>query len=298
MKKFVFIIAVSLALLCNINVRSQSQRLIELSQKSMADAAEWLYDHFENFDRECFLAGTLDDSKGHYRTFTANKSIDEVDDSVKRMFEKDCRFTPDTMVCQRITAYSDAENVPLVLFIITLFKNDYPDLRALRVCSPNPPVRHYGREIKSVSLVPKDSLCRDDVIFELFSSSLAKTIASYYTFDYDNVSTVSSGGDIGYRGIINREKITTDAQKLSFLAGVLFRYKGFFENTDGRYTVRIPDSLSTAKACADFLKGFGCKVKEIPKEHKIVFRASDKMENLMYLLHGLFVKTLAGVVAF
>jgi DNA-binding transcriptional regulator WhiA len=103
---------------------------------------------------------------------------------------------------------------------------------------------------------------------------------------------------MGYRGIINREKIAADAQKLSFLAGVFFRYGGFFNYTDGNFSVIIPNSLSTAKEYMDILNEFGCKVKKIPEEHKIVFRASDKMENLMYLLHGLFVKTLAGTVVF
>ena len=286
-------------LLCNINVLSQSQKLIEISQKSMADAEDWLYDSFEDFDRECFLIGTLDDNMGHYQTFTANKSMDEVNDKVKWMFEKDYKFTPDTMICQRITAYRDDTGmVPLALFVLTLFKNDYPDLRVFRVCSPCPPIRHYGSEIKSVSIIPKDSVCREDYTFELFSSSLTKVVAGYYKFDYDYVSTVSSGGDIGYKGIINRERIVTDAQKMSFLAGVLFRYKGFFKGPNDNYSVIIPNSLSTAKECANILKEFGCNKVKIQKEHKIIFRASDKITNLTYLLRKLFAKTQAGIIAF
>jgi hypothetical protein len=158
--------------------------------------------------------------------------------------------------------------------------------------------RHYGAEITNVSIIPKDSVCRDDYTVGLFSSSLTKTVANYYTFDYDNVSIVSSGGDIVYRGTVNREKIATDVQKMSFLAGVLFRYKGFFRNTEGKYSVIIPCSLSTAKECIDILKEFGCKVQEIPEEHKIVFLASDKIANLTALLYDLFVKTLEGIIIF
>jgi hypothetical protein len=299
MTKFIFILAAVLMLLCNINVQSQSDGLIELSQKAMADAADWLYDNFEDFDRECFLTGTMDDDMGHYQTFTANQSIDEVSDKVKGMFEKDYKFIPDTMICRRITAYRDgAYNIFLALFVATLFNNDYPDLRVLRVCSPCPPMRHYGSEIRSASIIPRDSVCREDYTFELFSSSLAKTIAGYYKFDYDQASIVSSGGDIGYRGIINRERISTDAQKMSFLAGVLFRY-GFSKDADGNYSVIIPNSLSTARACADILKEFGCtKVKKNPRKHKIVFKASDKIENRTYLLRNLFNKLHAGIVAF
>jgi DNA-binding transcriptional regulator WhiA len=103
---------------------------------------------------------------------------------------------------------------------------------------------------------------------------------------------------MGYRGIINREKIAADAQKLSFLAGVFFRYGGFFKNTDGNYSVIIPNSLSTAKEYMDILNEFGCKVKKIPEEHKIIFSVSDKIANLTHLLYGLFIKTSAGIIAF
>jgi hypothetical protein len=74
---------------------------------------------------------------------------------------------------------------------------------------------------------------------------LAKTVAGYYNFDYDNVSAVSSGGDIGYRGVINKEKIGTDAQK-----NVVFcrrfpalRY-GRAKNPDGSsYSIQISGIL-------------------------------------------------------
>jgi hypothetical protein len=54
--------------------------LTVLSQKSIADAKDALYESVKNFDRECFLIGTFDDDMEHYQTFTANKSIDDVND--------------------------------------------------------------------------------------------------------------------------------------------------------------------------------------------------------------------------
>jgi hypothetical protein len=83
------ILTVALVLLCSINVKSQSENLIERTQKEMVKTVDWFYDRFKDFDRECFLTGTLD---GHYQTFTANKSGDEIDDKVKWLFRKDVKF--------------------------------------------------------------------------------------------------------------------------------------------------------------------------------------------------------------
>jgi hypothetical protein len=269
----------------------------------MIKTADWFYDRFGDFgdfDKECFLTGTLDDNNGHYQTFTANKSSDEINDKVKWLFRKDLKFIPDTMRRHRITAYGQHDDL-LALFITALFKNDYPDLRALRVCSVCPFVRHYGNEIKTAD-GNKDPVCNSTTDFdiELFSLSLAKTVAGYYNFDYDNVSAVSSGGDIGYRGVINKEKIRTDAQKMSFLAGVFLRY-GRLKNPDGSYSIPIP-LHSTAKECVDILKEFGCdNVKEIRtkyKEEYIVFNASSKIKDLIMLVGNLFNKISGMLIAY
>jgi hypothetical protein len=266
----------------------------------MVNAVNWLYDNFEEFDRECFLIGTLDDSMGHYQTFTANKSIDEVTDKVKWLFGKDLTFVPDTMRRQRITTYGN--NGILALFVTALFKNDYSDLRALRVCAVSPFVRYYGSEVKTAA-DPKDPVCNSTTNFEieLFSPSLAKTVAGYYHFDYDNVSALSSGGDIGFRGVINKEKIVTEAQKISFLAGFFMRYGRLKNpNDNSRYSVHVPNSFSKSKECVDILKEFGCKnVKEIQtkqSEEYLGFNASNKIRDLITLIDNLDVKTLNGII--
>jgi hypothetical protein len=296
MTKFIFIITILSTLLCNTGVKSQTRDLDEQTQKIMVNAVNWLYDNFEDFDRECFLIGTLDDKYEHYQTFTANKSIKDINDKVKWLFGKDLKFLPDTMRRQRITTYGN--NGILALFVTALFKNDYSDLRVLRVCSVSPFVRYYGSEVKTAA-DPKDPVCNSSTGFdmELLSSSLAKTVAGYYNFDYDNVSAVSSGGDIGHRGVINKEKIVTDAQKMSFLAGVFMRYGRFRNPHDSsRYYVDVPNSFSKSKECVDILKEFGCKnVKEIQTRQSreyLDFNASNKIRDLITLIDNLDVKTL------
>jgi hypothetical protein len=302
MKKFIFIFVMTSTLLCNTGVKSQIRDLDEWTQKKMVKTADWLYDRFRDFgdfDRECFLIGTLDDKYGHYQTFTANKSIKDINDKVKWLFGKDLKFLPDTMRRQRITAYGNdgrtyGNDDILVLFVTTLFKTDYADLRALRVCAICPFVRHYGSEIKNTVDPDRDRVCNSSTGFdiELLSSSLAKTVAGYYHFDYDNVSAVSSGGDIGHRGVINKEKIVTDAQKMSFLAGVLWRYKwSTCSECDYMYSIHIPNSLSTVKECFDILKEFDCDIKETSTE-RIAFNASSKIRDLIFLVRELSEKAL------
>jgi hypothetical protein len=307
MNRFIFILTITLLLLCNTSVKAQSEHLVEWTQKEMVNAVDWLYDNFEDFDRECFLIGTLDDNNGHYQTFTANKSADDIDYKVKWLFEKDLKFIPDTMRRQRIITYGD-KDIPLALFVTTLFNNDYSDLRALRVCALYPFIRHYGSEVKTTA-DHEDPVCNHTTNYdiELFSSSLAKTVAGYYNFDYNNVSAVSSGGDIGYWGVINKEKIVTDAQKMSFLSGVCMRYGWIRDPDDGsRYFIEIPDNLlgTEKEYVVDILKEFGCNnVEEIttkyyPIKYTIGFNASDKIRDLIFLMQDLFNKTSGILIAY
>jgi hypothetical protein len=288
-----------LFLLSNISVISQKplvyDDLIARSQSSATDAANLLYKEIKDFDRECFLIGTLDDDMGHYQTFTANKFIDDVDNDMKWMFENGFQFMSDTMVCQRITTYGTyAWQIDLALIVVSLFKKDYPDFRALRVCTHCYPLKkHYGSEIKS-QYDPKDSICKRTNVamppfaIELYSSSLAKVTAGYYNFDYEKqlLPVISSGGDIGYRGFINKEKISTQAQKLSFLAGFFMRYGcsdfGYY------YDIPVPNSLSAATVCTAILKETGCEhvdyIDKTPDGHKIIFTPSPEVTMLMFLI--------------
>ncbi|MDR2382404.1 MAG: hypothetical protein LBD76_00750 [Prevotellaceae bacterium] len=255
-----------------------------LSQKTAAKAVTLLYEGIKDFDRECFLTGALDDNMGHYQTFTANKSIDDVDKDMKWMFENGIQFVPDTMAYQRITTYDEnnLRHINLTLIVASLFKKDYPDFRALRV-KHYPPKKHYGSEIKS-HYDPEDPF-----VIELYSSSLAKLTAGYFNFDYKKrfLPVISSGGDIGYRGIVNKDKITTQAQKLSFLAGVFMRY-GCSSRGISVYNIPVANSLSAATVCSAILKETGCEhvdyIDKTPDGHTIIFTPSSDVANLIRLV--------------
>jgi hypothetical protein len=221
---------------------------------------------FEGFDKECFLIGTLDDNMGHYQTFTANKSVHEIDEDIKGRFLGTTKFIADTMACKRITTYntiSEFSPNPLSLLVKELFKKEHPDLRLLFVHqSCCPVIRYYGSEIMS-EYDKNDSLYGKECTVDLFSLSLAKVVAGYYFFDCDNhlPAVISSGGDIGYKGFINKDRFVTEAQKLSFILGFFLRYEHDvnFYDRDNSCFVRIRNSVSSARFCMEILNYFNCR---------------------------------------
>lgn len=323
MRKHLFFIVSILCLSYNPIAKSQDtishDDLIERSQKSVEESIKIFYQELEDFDRECFLLGTMDDNMGHYQTFTSNKSLDDMDDKVKWMFKKDAEFIPDTMAHQRITTYETngdgSWHTELALVVVELFKKDYPDLRALRVCNSSTPARkHYGNDIKSVLYDREDSICKRSFpikpppyVIELYSSFLAKTMASYYSFDPERQSlpVISTGGDIGYRGIIDKEKIATRPQKISFLMGVFMRY-GYKRINDEYgsdcYSISIPNSLSTATKCAEILQEMGCEqvayIDKFPYGHQILCTFSLEVDKVKSITSKIQKELHSRLVAF
>jgi hypothetical protein len=286
-KKRLFLLSVALSFSCVISAKMTDtlyshEDYVALSQKWVSDAVNYLYANVKDFDREWFFIGAFDDDMEHYQTFTANKSINDVNDSIKRMFNNDLEFTPDTMAYQRITTYNS--HVDLALLIVALFKEDYPDMRALRVCNICCPARkHYGSEIKS-HYDPEDSVCnltnsaiksKRPYEITIYSASLAKRIADFFIFENTLPYVVSSGGDTGYRGVIKRNKLSTKEQKMSFLLGILMRY-GYIDNEGSdTYSIVIHNSNSMATLCCDILKEIRCKhvayVDVLPLGRQIIF---------------------------
>jgi hypothetical protein len=307
-----------LFLFSNISVISQKKlltdnNLIALSQSSVKNAVNLLYEGIKDFDRECFLIGTFDDDMEHYQTFTANKSVNDINDSVKCMFKNRLEFIPDTMAYQRITTYKrDMDNENLALLAVALFKKDYPDMRALRVCEASccPERKHYGSEIRSF-YDPEDSVCRwnpNDKLsgpaceIVLYSSALTKVTAGFFNFG-TLPHVISSGGDIGYRGFIKKEKLSTKERKISFLTGVLMRY-GHIDNDDypGTYSILIRNSNSTAALCCDILKEMGCEHVEYvdmpPFGRQIIFTPSIEVWKLKETVYNVNMELRSNMFIF
>jgi len=291
-------------LVCSQLLYSQTnESLVRLKQKAISDAVVWLDEKFKDFDPLCFLLGCMDDENGHFQTFTSNKSILEINENVRWMYDEGLKFVPDTMACKRVTSFGNAiSNLDVALFIVALLKNDYPDLRCNRVCYDCCPTEvHYGNEIRS-SYDDEDPVCKKDFNIELFSTPLSKTVERYYIFDKSEKSQriLSSGGDIGFRGTLNMSLITKEEQKQSFLLGVFLRYG--INNYDKVFSIPIPSSLNTAQVCMQLLKGLECKNVVYFEDHigksQLYFTSSVKVTQLILLANNLQNEINKGIIAF
>jgi hypothetical protein len=103
---------------------------------------------------------------------------------------------------QMVDVYLQEKDEKVALLIDFLFKDKFPDLQKKNVNSKNISPIFRGKTIS-------------------YSSPLSTIVNSYY--DYKLTGRRSCSGDIIYVGSINKEKIKTESQKLSFLAGVYFR---------------------------------------------------------------------------
>ena len=125
---------------------------------------------------------------------------------------------------------------------------------------------------------------------KLYSSTLSKKIDQYYIYKPSGLYTIYY--DTVYTGYLNKDMIKTSKQKLSFLAGVFFR-QGV--TTDAKeFIIRIPNSVSKAKLCAEFLKEFDCKNVEykimsgyIPVGHNVTFEPSEKIRGIIKIVKSL-----------
>jgi len=255
----------------------------ERDRKGFEKATKLLFDNIADFNKECFLIGTLDDNNGHYQTFTSNKSIDDVDASLRWLFDKE-NFTSDPLADKLVTMHQEAW---IALFTKYLFEKEAPDIKVLGVKNATLPYAfgYYGKELLSVN-GKRDTLCNK---VGIFSQPLANIVSGYYTFDKSDSSlpiVFSSGGDIGYRGKLLKNKFVTKEQKLSYLAGVLLCHFNSLEITvqwARSNMLSFQNSLSKAGFSIELLKELGCeRVVYIDGSHGqiVLFHPSEEVRKL------------------
>ncbi|MDR2643926.1 MAG: hypothetical protein LBC74_14185 [Planctomycetaceae bacterium] len=290
-----------------IEMMASEKKITRRKKEDVEIAKELLLNSIANFDRVCFLLGTIDDNNGHYQTFTSNKTLEEVVDEVKWMFNNDI-FISDTMSYQRVTNFDNQRDIALL--VKELFKSDYQDM-SLRWTNCDNGIRYhsYGSEIFDINDVPDSTICKKDktCCITLFSASLAKLTANYYAFDYEKNQSIiiSTGGDIGYKGFLKKEKIETTAQKASFLTGVFLRYGCIQTDDYGEDTFVIlfrKKPLSTAQVCTALLQELGCEdivfFESPPLTQSIVFKPSADVMRLIYLIPKLRETALWNLIAY
>jgi hypothetical protein len=224
-----------------------------------------------NFDKESFLIGTLDDYMGREHRLTCNilsdTAILSLPDEEKRVIAKGVGNA-----YQKVDAYRQGERV-VALLIDSLFRSEYPDLAIVD---------------------------ESEGTTTLYSAALRRTISGYYSYKPRGYVF----GDTLYLGYIRRDRLKTEAQKISFLAGVFLRdglktvkVSQFLqdEKNESRrlsgvdsaadiYCLSLPNSTSKAWVCEMLLVEMGCKYVDyvvkssnIPVSHQVRFISSEKV---------------------
>jgi hypothetical protein len=213
-------------------------------------------DLFNNpdFDKECFLIGTLNDYMGHQQTFTVKTDIDS---GFIKAYTAEQLITPDSSYYRMVDTYFQQEE-KIALLIFSLFRDEYPDLN-----------KRKGK---------------------LYSATLSKIVDGYFDYQPSGLRTIHL--DTIYRGCLIKDKIATHKQKTSFLMGAFLRNGTSINSKE--YVLSIPNSAGKAGLCEEILKEFDCKnvvytiYKDyIPVGHKISFEPSEKVSKIMQTAHRL-----------
>jgi hypothetical protein len=204
-----------------------------------------------DFDKECFLLGTLDDYMGHQQTFTVRADTCFIKQLDIPEQELQLALYADSFYYQCVDSYFQQEK-SLALLIDSLFSREFPDLHIVDNGS--------SKGIK------------------LYSASLSNRINNFYDYSPSGRGTIY--GDTIYVGCIKADRLKTTKQKLSFLAGAFLRNGGVTASQLCFFS--IPNSQSKAALCAELLKELDCRnvvydVKEeyIPVGHWVYFEPSE-----------------------
>lgn len=199
-------------------------------------------------DYDYFLFGTLNDYMGREKYL---KTVTRVDDYYKK-------------------------DKSLVLFLDSLFRDKYPDLRL--VTSKN-----TGRlELESKILAQK---MNDFYLFYPSGRSAYIGEADFETLNIDSLSKTddcyTTYFDTIYTGCIQSGIFKNDCERFSFITGAYIRFGG---KNDSVYFISIANSVSKVKVATELLKELKCSninyfVKEgyIPTPHTVYFTPTNEL---------------------
>lgn len=207
-----------------------------------------------DFDKEAFLVGTLDDYMGRQQTRTANA---------------------DNFHYQKVDIYFQNEN-KIALLIDSLFKEEVKDLRFTNNGAPKG-INIYSKALSErideyYSYKPSGSYTvRHDTIF-------AGSIRKEKIDTEKKKLSFLAGTYLRYGEFID----TNEPLKEHYQ----FRFKK--APAPDTYWISIPNSVSKAKLCKEILIEEGCKDVEyvvlrdyIPVGHHVIFKPSDKVREVI-----------------
>ena len=168
----------------------------------------------------------------------------------------------DSTYYQLVDIYRQSEK-DITLLIDSLFKLEYNDLRMTNNGAP-----------KGI---------------RLYSKLLSTKINSFYNYSASHSLTMKK--DTIYIGRIKTELISTELEKLSFLAGAFLRDGTITDANE--YFFTMPNSTSKAKFCVELLNEFNCSdikyhvTNRIPVGHWITFKPSEKVLDMFKNIEGM-----------
>jgi hypothetical protein len=251
------------------------------SIRSASPPAEYSFEEaIDGFDREWFLVGALNDYLARERRFTPMNP--NVLDGFPQLSEQERKMLIEGVGkgVDCVDLYWDMNYV--ASYIEALFGGEYPDL------------------------VAKTDSDNGMVSVSLYSAGLCRVVDGYYEYRPKH----SFSGDTVYTGRVDRSRLQTEAQMLSFIAGVFFRNAPvtttvgqylmerpeeavMLSGIDGGtelYHLSLPNSGDRADMCNRLLSSpaFGCpyvdytvRASFIPAGHHVRFVPSEKVLSII-----------------
>ena len=164
----------------------------------------------------------------------------------------------------------------LVLFLDSLFRDKYPDLRLITS-------NKSGRlELESKILAQK---MNDFYFYNPSGRNAYIGEANFETLNFDSLAKTddfyTTYFDTIYTGCIKSDIFKNDSERLSFITGAYIRFGG---KNDSIYFIRIANSVSKVKVATEQLRELKCnnisyivKKAYIPTPHTVYFTPTDEL---------------------